>query len=317
MNSHRIPRIAGQVDAASARALPAIGRLRAYLELAKPRISSLILIVTASSFFVAEGGIAQLPRALVTLAVTAALAAGIFSLNHYLERDRDALMRRTAGRPLPSGRIGAREALVFGSVCTAAALAAAFLFLNPLTAAVGLFTAASYLLVYTPLKRATAHHTSLGALSGATPPLLGWAAARGELGAEAWILFGILFLWQFPHFLSIDLMYREDYERAGILVLPVVDLSGRAVALELLGSLALLLVVSLLPAATGLIGRPEPGSPPLVRLLYCAAALLLGLWFLSVGIRTARERTKIAARRLLRASVLYLPLLFAAMIACS
>lgn len=295
----------------------AVGRLRAYLELTKPRIATLLLIATLASFFLAEGGIAQLPRACITLVVTALLAAGIAALNQYLERDRDALMRRTADRPLPSGRVSGAEALAFGLASTAAALAAALLLLNPLSAAIGLFTAASYLLVYTPLKRVTAHHTSLGAFSGATPPLLGWAAARGSLGPEAWLLFGILFLWQFPHFLAIDLIYREDYERAGILVLPVVDRSGRAVALEILASLSLLLVATFLPLASGLLVRPVWSPSPLAGLLYGAAALLLDLWFLSAGIRAIRERTEIAARRLLRTSVLYLPLLMIALIACS
>jgi len=297
--------------------------LKAFFELTKPRISALILIVSMASFFIADRGMQDIPRALLTFAVVATLAAGIFALNHYLERDRDLLMRRTDNRPLPSGKVRPRDALIFGLALTIFSLVLSVAFVNVLTACVGLFTAVAYLLVYTPLKRHTAYHTSLGALAGATPPLMGWAAAQGTLGANAWILFGILFFWQFPHFLSIDMIYRDDYERAGILVLPVVDKTGRRVAAEIIGALLLLLAVTLLPMVTGLVGGqagPSVTGATSISMgswIYGAIAAILGLWFLVVGIQAVRLNTKIAARNLLRASVFYLPLIFIAIIAYS
>ncbi|HUX51430.1 MAG TPA: heme o synthase [Spirochaetia bacterium] len=297
--------------------------LKAYFELTKPRIAALILIVSMASYFIADRGMQDIPRALLTFAVVATLAAGIFALNHYLERDRDLLMRRTGNRPLPSGKVRPRDALIFGLTLTLFSLMLSAAFVNVLTACVGLFTAVAYLLVYTPLKRHTAYHTSLGALAGATPPLMGWAAARGDLGPDAWILFGILFFWQFPHFLSIDMIYREDYERAGILVLPVVDKTGHRVAAEIIGALVLLLAVTLLPLVTGLVGgqaaRAVATTGPISvgSWIYGALATVLGLWFLAVGIQAVRLNTKTAARNLLRASVFYLPLIFIAIIAYS
>ena len=278
-------------------------RLKAYVELTKPRIATLILIISMSAFFLAEGSEPNWLLALYNLLATSTLAAGIFALNHVAEKDYDPLMRRTDGRPLPSGRLQPEQALFFGLAMTIASVILSVLALNMVATAIVVFTAASYLLVYTPLKRKTAHHTALGALSGATPPLLGWAAAQGTLDPRAWILFGILFFWQFPHFLSIDIMYREDYERAGMLVLPVVDKSGKKVAAEILGALAGLLVVSVLPIFTPLAG---PG--------YGAVAAGLGIWFLADGVRAVRAGTRPAARRLLKTSVFYLPLLFIAMI---
>jgi protoheme IX farnesyltransferase len=279
-------------------------RLRAYLELTKPRIATLILIISTISFFLADRSRVAWGQAALLFVVVALLAGGIFALNHFMERDQDGLMNRTGDRPLPSGKLAPRNAFIFGITLTVASLAISLVLLNVITACVALFTAVSYLLVYTPLKRHTAYHTALGALSGATPPLMGWAAARGSLDADAWILFGILFFWQFPHFLSIDMMYREDYERAGIRVLPVVDTTGHWVAFQIVSALVLLIVVSILPLLTGLAGR-----------MYVAGASLLGLWFLVTGIEAVMRRTKMSAKYLLRASVFYLPLLFLLMIA--
>ncbi|WP_455382838.1 heme o synthase [Salinispira pacifica] len=281
-------------------------KLRAYFELTKPRIATLILIVAMASFFLASGDQVDVGRALITLLGTAALAAGIFALNHFLEREWDALMKRTVKRPLPSHRLTATEAFWFGTLLSVVALVVNFVFINTASGLVALFTLVSYLFVYTPLKRRTAYHTALGALSGATPPLLGWAAATGTLPADAWILFGVLFFWQFPHFLSIDMMYREDYERAGMLVLPVVDRSGRAVHLQIVGALGLLAGIGILPYFTGLAGP-----------VYLVAAIVLGAGFLAAGIYTSVLNTKMAAKRLLRASVIYLPLLFIFMLASS
>lgn len=279
-------------------------KLKAYFELTKPRIATLILIVAMATFFLASPGRFDFGRALLALVGTATLAAGIFALNHFMEREWDGLMRRTGKRPLPSNRLSAPEAFWFGAVLSTAALAVNFVLLNAVSGFVALFTLVSYLFVYTPLKRRTAYHTALGALSGATPPLLGWATATGTIPPDAWILFGVLFFWQFPHFLSIDLMYREDYERAGMLVLPVVDRTGRRVPFQILTAQVLLLGVSVLPAVTGLAGP-----------VYLGAALLSGIVFLAAGIYTSVVNTKMAAKRLLRVSVLYLPLLFIFMLA--
>ncbi len=278
-------------------------KLKAFFELTKPRIATLILIVAMATFFLASPGRFDIGRALLALIGTASLAAGIFALNHYLEREWDGLMRRTGKRPLPSNRLTASEAFWFGAVLSTVGLAVNFLLLNVVSGFVALFTLVSYLFVYTPLKRRTAYHTALGALSGATPPLLGWATATGTLPPDAWILFGVLFFWQFPHFLSIDLMYREDYERAGMLVLPVVDRTGWSVPIQIISALLFLLGVSVLPVVTGLAGS-----------VYLVAAIVLGIVFLAAGIYTSVVNTKMAAKRLLRVSVLYLPLLFVFML---
>ncbi|MGA2641584.1 MAG: heme o synthase, partial [Spirochaetia bacterium] len=196
--------------------------MKDYFQLIKPRITLLILIVAMGSFYLADrGGSPDWKRFAIMSIATGLLASGIFALNAYLERETDLLMRRTASRPLPGKRLLPRQALAFGVIVTACGLFLLSARLGWIAGVVGLFTFVSYVLVYTPLKRRTALHTAVGALSGATPPLIGWAAARGSLEPGAWILSGILFLWQFPHFLAIESMYRDDYERAGIRVLPV------------------------------------------------------------------------------------------------
>jgi len=282
--------------------LPSISpgeKIKAYFELTKPRIATLVLIVAMATFFLASSTGIDPTKAVLALLGTGTLAAGIFALNHLLERDWDSLMRRTGRRPLPSGRLSVAEAFWFGTLLSVTALAINFVLLNFLSGVVALFTLVSYLFVYTPLKRRTPYHTALGALSGATPPLLGWAAATGTLPPNAWILFGVLFFWQFPHFLSIDMIYREDYERAGMLVLPVVDKSGRMVRFQIIAALVLLVGVSILPSVTGLAGT-----------VYLVAAILLGAGFVAAGLYACIYPTKMAAKRLLRSSVLYLPLLF-------
>ncbi len=212
-------------------ARPALDRLKAYLELTKPRITLLVLAVSIASFYLASPGVVAWPRLLLTVLGTTLLAFGVFALNHYGERDTDGMMRRTDRRPLPGKRLTPREVLSFGASLTAAAVILTGATLGWVAGAVALFTFVSYVLVYTPLKRRTAFHTALGALSGATPPLLGWAGATGTVDLNAWILFGILFFWQFPHFLAIEMMYRDDYAAAGIKVLPVTDASGGAAVL--------------------------------------------------------------------------------------
>jgi protoheme IX farnesyltransferase len=276
-----------------------MGSVKAYLELAKPRIALLVLAVAAASFFTAAPGAVSALRLAGLTAGIGFLAAGIFALNHYLERETDRLMRRTARRPLPSGRLLPRQALAFGIALSGAAFAVIFGVLGWLAGALALFTFASYLFVYTPLKRRTPHHTVLGALSGATPPLLGWAAARGTLDPGAWVLFAILFLWQFPHFLAIEMLYRDDYAAAGIKVLPVTDPTGAAAVSEILVAQVLLAGVSLIPFLIRMAG-----------LAYLVGGCLLAVAFLGSGLGLAARRGRAQARLVLLASVTYLPLIF-------
>lgn len=278
-------------------------RLWAYVELAKPRLTALILVVAAAGYWLAADGPPDARRLAGAVTGVVLLAAGIFALNQYLERDLDARMRRTEGRPLPAGRLAAREALWFGGLLSAAAMVCLTWSVNPLSGALAVVTFTSYLFVYTPLKLRTPHCTLIGALPGAMPPLYGWAAARGELGLEAWVLFAILVLWQFPHFHSIAWLYREDYARAEIRMWSVVEPEGKTLGRQIVASSALLVPASALPAALGMSGA-----------LYFWGALTLGGCFLALGIRAARCKSKWEARRLLLASVLYLPALFALMV---
>lgn len=277
--------------------------MKSYLQLIKPRITILILIVAMASFYLADRGSPDWKRfALMTIA-TGLLASGIFALNAYLERDTDRLMRRTATRPLPGNRLLPRQALAFGLILTTSALLLLTARLGWIAGVVGLFTFVSYVLIYTPLKRHTELHTAVGALSGATPPLIGWAAARGTLEPGAWILSGILFLWQFPHFLAIESMYRDDYERAGIRVLPVSEPTGAAAASLMVAAMCLLLPLSAAPFLAGLSSR--------FALVGC---LVVGAGFLSAGVFHSLRKTPQSARIVLRSSLLYLPLVFALLV---
>lgn len=278
-------------------------RLAAYFELTKPRITFLIMLTSAAGFALGSRGTVNyvlLAHALIGIGL---LSSGIGTLNQFIERDLDALMRRTADRPLPSGRLFPFEALWFGVALTVMAEAYLALFINTLTALLGLTVIAGYLFVYTPLKTRTSLSTAIGAFPGAMPPLMGWTAARGEIDIAAWVLFAILFLWQFPHFLAIAWMYREDYGRAGIRMLPVVEPDGRVTGQQIIAYAFMLVPVSLLPAILGISGK-----------LYFVAALLLGLLFLASSIRAALSKSNQHARQLLLASVLYLPLLFGVMV---
>ncbi len=279
------------------------GAMKSYLQLIKPRITVLILLVAMASFFLASPGAVDWKKfALMTIA-TGLLACGIFALNAYLERDTDLLMRRTARRPLPGKRLLPRQALAFGVIVTAGALLLLSARLGWIAGLVGLFTFVSYVLVYTPLKRHTELHTAIGALSGATPPLIGWAAARGSLEPGAWILSGILFLWQFPHFLAIESMYRDDYERAGIRVLPVSEPTGGAAAAVMVVALCLLLLLSAAPFAVGISSRGA-----------LFGSFAVGTGFLAAGVFHLLKKTPKSARVVLRASVLYLPVVFALLV---
>src|SRR5258705_664373 len=278
-------------------------RFAAYLELTKPRLTFLIVLTAAAGFALASQAridYSGLVRAMVGIALwSSALAA----INQYMERDLDALMRRTANRPLPSGKLRPGEGVAFGSGLTGVAELYLAVLVNPLTAGLGLTVIAGYLFAYTPLKTRTSLSTMVGAFPGAVPPLIGWAAARGTIGLEAWVLFAILFLWQFPHFLAIAWMYREDYARAGILMLPVVEPEGRVTAQQIIVYTLMLLPVSLLPALLGIAGR-----------IYLIGAIVLGLLFLCASMRAAFSKSRQQARQLLLASVIYLPLLFGLMV---
>jgi protoheme IX farnesyltransferase len=278
-------------------------RMSAYLELTKPRITFLIVLTSAAGFCLASRGRVNyvvFSNAMIGIAL---LSSGIATLNQYIERDLDGLMRRTADRPLPSGRLLPWEALFFGAMLTIGAEAYLAALVNPLTAVLGLTVIAGYLFAYTPLKTRTSLSTMVGAFPGAVPPLIGWTAARGEISLEAWVLFAILFLWQFPHFLAIAWMYREDYRRAGIQMLPVVEPEGRVTGQQIVVYTIMLLPVSLLPAFMGISGK-----------IYLYGAAVLGLLFLYSSIRAAISKSRQAARQLLLASVIYLPLLFILMV---
>jgi heme o synthase len=278
-------------------------RVLAYLDLTKPRITFLIVLTAAAGFCLgAKGSLDYLQFTHAMLGI-ALLSSGIATLNQYMERELDALMRRTMTRPLPSGKLAPVEALVFGVGLTIIAEVYLALLVNPLTALFGLAVIAGYLFMYTPLKTRTTLSTAVGAFPGALPPLMGWTAASNEVTTGAWVLFAILFLWQFPHFLAIAWMYREDYGRAGIRMLPVVEPEGRVTGQQIVVYTLMLLPVSLLPTLLGISGR-----------VYFYGAILLGSLFLLSSISAALSKTRQQARRLLLASVLYLPLLFGLMV---
>ena len=275
------------------------GALSDYYGLAKPSIVWLILMSTVMGCYLAADGSLLSGQVLHAILATALLAAGTGALNQWWERDTDARMRRTVARPLPSGRVNPRTALLYSAGLTLAGLAYLYLGVNQLSFLLGVLTVVSYNFVYTPLKTRTWWSTAIGAFPGAVPPLLGWAAIRGTVGPEAWVLYGILFLWQFPHFYAIAWMYREDYRRAGICMLPVIEPSGKATGRQIVIAASLLVPLAMAPAW---LGMAEPW--------YAVPAFLLGAAYLASGVKLAREGTKARAKELLRASVLYLPVLY-------
>jgi protoheme IX farnesyltransferase len=279
-----------------------------YWALTKPEINFLILITTSAGFYLgwpAHSPNFPLFRAVSTMLGTLLVASGAGTLNQYIERRFDALMRRTARRPLASGRLNPSRALWFGIALSVGGSIYLAVAVNTFTSLLEIFTLLSYLFFYTPLKRRTPLCTLAGAFPGAMPPLFGWAAVSGKLPSEAWILFGLLFLWQFPHFMAIAWMYRDDYYRAGYLVLPGGQTSSRFATLQTLLPLAILLPLSLLPTYV----NQE-------SLTYGIGALLFGLVFFWYAARFALCKSTSAARRLLAASIVYLPLLFVMMIVC-
>ena len=273
--------------------------LQACFELTKPRIVAMVLVAAALGFHLGGQGGADLALLGLTLLGTALTASGSGVLNHYLERDVDALMRRTRSRPLPAGEVPPSAALSLGFLLILGGQVVLVLGVNLLTAWLALLTAFLYVVVYTPLKRLTWLNTSLGSIPGALPPVGGWAAATGGLDAGAWVLFAILFAWQHPHFYAIAWIFRDDYRRGGFRMLPVLEEDGRRTCRHILAFSLMLLAFSVLPATLGMSG-----------MLYGAGALVLGLLMLAPGVTLARSRSIGDARRLLRASVLYLPLLF-------
>ena len=280
--------------------LPAYSRPSAYWALTKPDVSFLVVLTTAAGYYLGSSRPLDVLRLANTVLATALIAAGTAALNQYFERAADARMRRTASRPLPSGQLKPFSALVFGVSLCVSGSAYLTLAVGWLPSILGVLTSLSYLGFYTPLKSRTTLATLVGAFPGAVPPLIGWAAARGSLTLEAWILYAILFLWQFPHFMSIAWMYREDYARAGIQMLPVVDRSGLRTFWQVLVTAVVLVPVSLLPAVVGLAGIP-----------YFFGALVLGMLQVQVCLWAARTKSNVRAKWLMHATVLYIPLLLA------
>ena len=277
-------------------------RILAYVDLAKPRVVGMIVVTTLVGFYLGSHGPTSVWLLVHTLASTTLAASGTLALNQYLERDLDAMMLRTRSRPLPAGRLAPREALVFGTLVTAAGIVYQTFAVGAVPALVTAATTVSYLFFYTPMKRWTPFCSPVGAVPGALPPVTGWAAAAGRLDVGAWVLFAILFLWQLPHSLAIARMYRDDYARAGIRLLPVIDPDGGSTGRQIVMTSLALLSVALLPTVVGLSGA-----------LYFYTALVLGLMLLAFSIELARTRALADARRLLVASLVYLPTLLALM----
>jgi len=270
------------------------------LALTKPRVVVMILVTTLVGYYVGLTAAPDYVRMLHLIVGTLLAAGGTLALNQYTERHVDALMERTRMRPLPDGRLQPLEALLFGAAITVLGVVYLAAFVSTLSAAVTAATAVLYLFAYTPLKLRTALCTIVGAVPGALPPVTGWVAARDDLSLGAWVLFGILFLWQLPHTLAIARLYRDDYARAGVRVLPVVDVDGSTTERQIVTACLALLAVSLLPTLIGLTGG-----------VYFMGALLLGVTFVVLGGWQALAPSTLSARRVLYASLLYLPALLA------
>jgi protoheme IX farnesyltransferase len=274
-----------------------------YLELSKARLASFVVLTAVVGYLLGAAGNTRL-SGLAWIAIGTALSAfGANILNQLLESDRDRLMERTRGRPIPSHRVGRREAIVWGLASAAAGLAVLAVGTNWLTTGLSLFTILLYVLVYTPLKVRTPFNTAVGAVCGAVPPMMGWTAGAGRLELGAWILFGVLFFWQVPHFLSLAWLYRSDYERGGFRMMPSVDREG-----DLTGRLAVLYAAALLPITAALSWIGLSGT------VFLVCSQMLGIGFAVVGWKFLRLRSQTAARRLFLASIVYLPLLMALMV---
>jgi len=301
------------IESTAINSVGALRRAADYWELAKPRIVLMVLITAFVGFYLGSTSVPNYLRLLQMLFGTALTAGGTLALNQYIERDTDALMERTRRRPLPDGRIQPRDALWFGIVIALAgliylALAVNFVsalvtaFITLLSALVTAFITLSYLVLYTPMKPRSSLCMLVGAVPGALPPVIGWAAARGSVDLSAWVLFAIMFLWQVPHTLAIARLYCEDYAKAGIQFLPVIEPDGESTNRQIVSHSAALLAVSLLPT---LLGSAGP--------IYFAVAFVLGSGFLTYGIRLVLQSTRQRARQLLFASLIYLPVLLLVM----
>lgn len=278
-------------------------KLRCYYTLSKPEVNLLILMTTSAGYYLSSRGPVRMLGLINTLIGTLLVASGTATLNQWMERVWDGQMRRTASRPLPSGRLSALEALVFGVMLSLTGGVYLLVTVNALSAALAVSTLLSYLLIYTPLKRVTPLCTVMGAFPGAMPTLIGWAGASATIDGNAWLLFAILFLWQFPHFLAIALMYREDYSRAGYHMLPTFDKDSRFTRVEILSFAIVLVIVTMLP-----VGQH-------VNSLYLAGMGAAGAFLLYYVGKLFRSNSPRMASRLLHASVLYLPVVLGIMVA--
>ena len=272
-------------------------------DLVKARLTGLVLLTTFVGFYLGERGAVNFLQMFHALFGTALVASGAAALNQLLERDYDAKMRRTADRPLPSGRLQPATVAIFGGVCSVAGLIYLATLVNLLTSVVGAVTSISYLFIYTPLKRVTWTNTLVGAIPGALPPLMGWTAARNELGGEGWALFAILAFWQLPHFFAIAWMYRDDYAKAGFIMLPNVDADGSRTGQQAVVNTVALFAASLCPFFFKMAGTT-----------YLVAAIILGAGFLFYAVQFSRQLTIVRARQLFLASIIYLPLLLTALV---
>ena len=290
--------------AAHAAAVPGVSSAAAdFFMLTKPRLNLLVLITTLAGLYLAAPQGVPTALLLHTLFGTTLVAGGAAALNQVWERGTDSLMRRTQTRPLPAGRLRVADGMWFGLVLSSAGLIELAAAVNLLAAGVAALTLVSYVLVYTPLKRRTSLATLVGAIPGALPPVIGWTAATGSITLPAFVLFGIVFLWQMPHFLAIAWMYRDEYAAAGIPLLPVLEPDGRRTGQQALLYAAVLWPVSLLPAAVGIAGLP-----------YSIVATLLGFLLIGISLSFARDRSLPNARRLFLFSITYLPLLWGALV---
>jgi protoheme IX farnesyltransferase len=276
-------------------------KLRDYFTLTKPEVNLLILMTTSAGYYLASRGPFHVLGLLNTLIGTLLVASGTATLNQWFERVWDGQMRRTASRPLPAGRLAAAEAFWFGMLLSVAGGLYLAFAVNTLSALLAISTLLSYLFIYTPLKRKTPLCTLLGAFPGAMPTLIGWAGASAGINRNAWLLFGILFLWQFPHFLAIALMYRDDYARAGYRMLPRFDLDSRFTRAEIFGFTVALVAVTMLPLA-------GQGSP-----VYLLTVLLAGCYMLYHVSNLMKSTSTVMARKVVHASVLYLPVVLVMM----
>jgi len=277
--------------------------LAVYAELFKARLTLLVLLTTLVGFYIGSRGSFDYWLMVHAIAGTALVASGASALNQLFERRYDARMRRTQDRPLPSGRLQPQSVLALGCVLSLLGLVYLALCVNFLTSFIGATSLGAYLFLYTPLKRVTWLNTAVGAVPGGLPPLMGWTAARGHLSPEAWALFGILALWQIPHFMAIAWIYRDEYAKAGFQMLPVIDRDGHRTARQAVTHAWALLVVSLWPFVFGIVGP-----------IYLSGALVLGGGFLWCALQFSRQLDMSRARQLFYASILYLPLLLGLMV---